>query len=163
MRIVVLTKAAASTQASEMLAPQLAFDWRAVGAAFSFELPLPYQTASLTTTSLSWHFACLQLPQPKDSQFVGPQPRLLSWLPGALHTAAGVLRNGAQQGMSMQVQCISPVQQVSSHTALAQFRGAWPNTSLKLSANGVSRWPSSAGPAAHFALAVQRATPLAPA
>jgi len=38
-----------------------------------------------------------------------------------------------------------------------------PNTSLKLSANGVARWPSSAGPAAHFALAVQRATPSSPA
>ena len=40
---------------------------------------------------------------------------------------------------------------------------ARPNPSLKLSANGMSRWPSSAGPAAHFALAVQRATPLSPA
>jgi len=38
-----------------------------------------------------------------------------------------------------------------------------PNPSLKRSANGMSRWPSSAGPAAHFALAVQRAMPLAPA
>ena len=40
---------------------------------------------------------------------------------------------------------------------------ALPNPSLKLSANGVPHWPSSAGPAAHFALAVQRATPSAPA
>ena len=40
---------------------------------------------------------------------------------------------------------------------------ALPNPSVKLSANGVPRWPSSAGPAAHFALAVQRATPSAPA
>ncbi len=40
---------------------------------------------------------------------------------------------------------------------------AMPNPSLKLSTNGVSRWPSSAGPAAHSALAVQRATPLSPA
>ena len=38
-----------------------------------------------------------------------------------------------------------------------------PNPSLKLSPNGVPRWPSSAGPTAHFALAVQRATPLVPA
>ena len=38
-----------------------------------------------------------------------------------------------------------------------------PNPSLKRSANGMSRWPSSAGPAAHFALAVQRAMPLSPA
>ena len=38
-----------------------------------------------------------------------------------------------------------------------------PNPSLKLSPNGVPRWPSSAGPVAHFALAVQRVTPLVPA
>jgi len=38
-----------------------------------------------------------------------------------------------------------------------------PNHSLKRSANGMSRWPSSAGPAAHFALPVQRALPLSPA
>ena len=37
------------------------------------------------------------------------------------------------------------------------------NPSLKRSANGMSRWPSSAGPTAHFALAVQRAMPLSPA
>ena len=42
-------------------------------------------------------------------------------------------------------------------------RALMPNPSLKRSANGMSRWPSSAGPAAHFALAVQRAMPLAPA
>ena len=38
-----------------------------------------------------------------------------------------------------------------------------PNPSLKLSPNGVAHWPSSAGPADHFALAVQRATPSVPA
>ena len=37
------------------------------------------------------------------------------------------------------------------------------NPSFKLSTNGMSHWPSSAGPAAHFALAVQRATPSVPA
>ena len=40
---------------------------------------------------------------------------------------------------------------------------ALPNPSVKLSTNGVPRWPSSAGPLAHFALAVQRVTPSAPA
>ena len=40
---------------------------------------------------------------------------------------------------------------------------ALPNPSLKLSANSVAHWPSSAGPSAHFALAVQRATLLSPA
>ena len=38
-----------------------------------------------------------------------------------------------------------------------------PNPSLKLSANGMSRCPSSAGASPHFALAVQRAMPLSPA
>ena len=38
-----------------------------------------------------------------------------------------------------------------------------PNPSLKRSANGMPLWPSSAGPAAHFALAVQRAMPSSPA
>jgi len=38
-----------------------------------------------------------------------------------------------------------------------------PNPSLKRSANGMSRRPSSAGPAAHFALDGQRAMPLSPA
>ena len=35
---------------------------------------------------------------------------------------------------------------------------ALPNPSLKASPDSVAHWPSSAGPAAHFALAVQRAT-----
>ena len=47
----------------------------------------------------------------------------------------------------------------SAHGRLA----ALPNPSLKLSTNGVPHWPSSAGPLAHFALAVQRAIPLSPA
>jgi len=38
-----------------------------------------------------------------------------------------------------------------------------PNPSLKRSTNGMAHWPSSAGPSAHFALAVQHATPSLPA
>ena len=38
-----------------------------------------------------------------------------------------------------------------------------PNPALKRNANSVARRPSSAGPSAHFALAVQRATLLASA
>ena len=38
-----------------------------------------------------------------------------------------------------------------------------PNNSFKLSPNGMSCRPSSAGPAAHFSLAVQHVTPSAPA
>ena len=44
-----------------------------------------------------------------------------------------------------------------------QSKRVGPNPSFKRSANGMSRWPSSAGPAAHFALAVQRVLPLSPA
>ena len=51
----------------------------------------------------------------------------------------------------------------SRQRAQVQQRAAWPNPSLKRSANGMSRRPSSAGPAAHFALAVQRAMPSSPA
>jgi hypothetical protein len=42
-------------------------------------------------------------------------------------------------------------------------RARAPNPPLKRSANGVPHWPPSARPAAHFALAAQRVTPLAPA
>ena len=38
-----------------------------------------------------------------------------------------------------------------------------PNPSFKPTANGMARWPPSAGPAAHFALAAQRGTSSAPA
>ena len=41
--------------------------------------------------------------------------------------------------------------------------GEVPSYSLKRSANGMSRWPTSNGPTAHFALAVPRAMPSAPA
>ena len=40
---------------------------------------------------------------------------------------------------------------------------ALPNYYFKLITNGVPHWPSSAGPTAHFALAVQRAMPSSPA
>lgn len=40
---------------------------------------------------------------------------------------------------------------------------ALPNHSLKLSANGVARWPCGAGASPHFAPHVQRATPSSPA
>lgn len=39
------------------------------------------------------------------------------------------------------------------------LRAPRPNTAFKLTPGGVARWPSSAGPPAHFALAVQHATP----
>jgi hypothetical protein len=51
-----------------------------------------------------------------------------------------------------------------SYSWVMQARSeALPNPSVKRSANIASHWPSSAGPAAHFALAVQRATLLATA
>jgi hypothetical protein len=58
----------------------------------------------------------------------------------------------------------SPPRAEPGHTlAYAVPQRVRPNPSLKQSANGMSRWPSSAGPAAHFALAVQHAMPLSPA
>jgi hypothetical protein len=42
-------------------------------------------------------------------------------------------------------------------------RRVWPNPSFKRSSNSMSRRPSSAGHAAHFALAVQHATLFPPA
>ena len=53
-----------------------------------------------------------------------------------------------------------------SQTVAFSLQAFWrlrPNPSLKLSTNGVSRCSPGAGPAAHFAPAAQRATPLAPA
>jgi hypothetical protein len=47
--------------------------------------------------------------------------------------------------------------------AMSPRSAVLPNPSVKRSANIASHWPSSAGPAAHFALAVQRATLLATA
>ena len=46
--------------------------------------------------------------------------------------------------------------------SLPQHR-PWPNPALKRNTNSAPRWPSSAGPSAHFALAVQRVTLLASA
>ena len=43
------------------------------------------------------------------------------------------------------------------------LREVRPNPSLKLSANGVSRWSCGAGASPHFAPPAQRATPLSPA
>ena len=47
--------------------------------------------------------------------------------------------------------------------ALHEGARVQPNPSFKLSPNGGSRWSSSAGPAAHFALAAQHAPPSVPA
>ena len=47
--------------------------------------------------------------------------------------------------------------------ALLCFASAWPNPSFKPSPNSAARRPASAGPAAHFALAVQHAALPGPA
>ena len=62
----------------------------------------------------------------------------------------------------------SPHHRHCSQACSAKYRAgskaaALPNPSVKLSTNGMPHWPSSAGPAAHFALAAQRAMPSAPA
>ena len=50
-------------------------------------------------------------------------------------------------------------QACSAKYSAGSSSAALPNPSVKLSANGVPRWPSSAWPAAIFALAVQHVTP----
>ena len=50
-----------------------------------------------------------------------------------------------------------------AHAGHSTRRRVVANPSLKPSPNGAARWPASAGPAAHFALAVQHATPSVPA
>ena len=77
---------------------------------------------------------------------------LTSSRPEAQHPFFGS-RCGASPGV-----CSSP-----EHEGITVHHLARPNNSFKLSPNGMSRWPSSAGPAAHFALAVQRAMPSVPA
>ena len=52
---------------------------------------------------------------------------------------------------------------IATQVRHSTVRRAEPNPSFKPSPNGGSRWPSSAGPAAHFALAVQHAPPSVPA
>ena len=55
------------------------------------------------------------------------------------------------------------VQAVSNTAMSGTNQIPQPNLTLKRSANSAPRWPSSAGPSAHFALAVQHVTLLASA
>ena len=55
--------------------------------------------------------------------------------------------------------CINPLMK---NVSIVQYR-PWPNPALKRNTNSAPRRPSSAGPSAHFALAVRRATLLASA
>ena len=54
-------------------------------------------------------------------------------------------------------------QRASPQSPAHHHRSARPNTSFKPTPYGMPRWPSSAGPAAHFALAAQRVLPSSPA
>ena len=58
--------------------------------------------------------------------------------------------------------CSGAEREAESHACKSTLdsvpRELMPNPSLKASPNSVAHWPSSAGPAAHFALALQRAT-----
>ena len=58
---------------------------------------------------------------------------------------------------------LSTVLAASTMHRTPPHRKAWPNPSFKPSPNSVAHQPSSAGPAAHFALAVWHATPSVPA
>ena len=119
-----------------------------------------HHTKSLLQRSVFGHFRAAQA---KPSQFVGPQPGAKRWRSQTVHAAAG---NSSTTVRMQAIRNFSPSKcrlqrAVRSHQAT--FGAAWPNHSLKLSANGMSRWPSSAGASPHFALAVQRAMPLSPA
>ena len=103
--------------------------------------------------------------------------------PGKAHGAmrapayAGRSRSGPRQGRFISPPITCPRSLIGHYGALrrcshgmlaviamqANHVSVLPNNSFKLSPNGMSRWPSSAGPAAHFALAVQHATPSVPA
>ena len=56
----------------------------------------------------------------------------------------------------------STISGMRNHSSVKR-RARMPNPSLKRSANGRPRWPSSAGASPHFALAVQRVLPSSPA
>jgi len=97
------------------------------------------------------------------SQSVGPQPSAQRWRLRVNRPAAG---ESSTTELIRATHTLSRSQSMLQHSIRslqAQQSAAWPNTSLKRSANGMARWPSSAGPAAHFALAVQHAMPLATA
>ena len=64
----------------------------------------------------------------------------------------------AHQNREFSYSVSSPSQHPSQHPS-RHLRAPRPNPSFKPTPDGVAHWPSSAGPAAHFALAVQRATP----
>ena len=99
----------------------------------------------------------------QESQFVGLQPWRQWWLRRTSYAATGKTESAAHVVTIERIPPVKYKSDQSGHGTQGLGGAALPNPSLKLSANGMSRWPSSAGPAAHFALAVQRATPLAPA
>ena len=97
------------------------------------------------------------------SRFVGPAALGVTARLG-LQRRCGSQNAGqpaSQQGQVMKQPVVGrrrrPPQPQQHHSAVR------PNTALKRNANSVARRPASAGPAAHFALAVQRATLLASA
>ena len=86
----------------------------------------------------------------KKPQRIGPRPS-----PRQLHERSVIGFHGAPRRRSHGMLVVVIVQ--ANHVTVL------PNNSVKLSPNGMSRWPSSAGPTAHFALAVQHVTPSVPA
>ncbi len=93
-----------------------------------------------------------------------------------LSAASGHSSSGSLCGPSRRLQSIARISRFSGQTprlSVQLWSAMLPrictpaspasNPSVKLSANGVAHWPSGAGASPHFAPAVQRATPLAPA
>ena len=75
--------------------------------------------------------------------------------------APNPLASRSVSGKNPSMSCLA--QHQSNCSRLVRGTPVEPNPSFKLSPNGGSRWSSSAGPAAHFALAAQRAPPSVPA
>ena len=110
---------------------------------------------------------------PGSGQVIGPQPhrqprrvRSASWcarLSSVVQLTIKHRRSSATQtrvcGLRSSESCET---QLMPNVSLTRHRPG-PNPTLKRNANSAPRRPSSAGPSAHFALAVQRVTPLASA
>lgn len=120
------------------------------------------QRSPPTSICRSASYSSSSIARSEDSQFVGPLPSLLSWLQQAMHTATRVQQACEQSGGLMQVQIHSQALQVAIHATQARSRTAWPNPSVKRSANGVPPGPRySAG--VHYLQRGPGVTPSSPA
>ncbi len=98
----------------------------------------------------------------RQSQFVGPQPCPQSWRLQADHAAAGNTNNAASHAAAHMSYFFTHGSSFSSTRETSLLCTAWPNPSVKRSANGVPPGPRySAG--VHFLQRGPGGTPLSPA